>query len=91
MEILIFLAIILLSLTPLFLAIFWVQRRALRGKRVMDAKNKVEIAGEALAAPITLYGSAASGTVSQIDNPNFNSSHSVSLEYDPGKPPIDDR
>lgn len=39
MEILIFLAIILLPLTPpLFLAIFWVQHRAPKGKRGMALK-----------------------------------------------------
>lgn len=39
MEILILLAIILLSLSPLFLAIFWVQRRALDGKRKVGTKK----------------------------------------------------
>lgn len=40
MEILIFLAIILLPLTPLFLAIFWVQHRVPKGKRGMALKIK---------------------------------------------------
>ncbi|SLF16415.1 Uncharacterised protein [Mycobacteroides abscessus subsp. bolletii] len=40
METLIFLAIILLSLTPLFLAIFWVQRRALKGKKIKGVKKQ---------------------------------------------------
>lgn len=88
METLIFLAIILLSLTPLFLAIFWVQRRALKGKKIKGVINRVEIAGEALAAPITLYGSAAAGAVSQVGTPNFDSGHTASLEHDPGEPPI---
>lgn len=88
MEILIFLAIILLPLTPhLFLAIFWVQHRVPKGKRGMALKNKIETAGEVLALSITLYGSAASGTVSRVNKPHFNSNNAASLKYDPGSFP----
>lgn len=88
MEILIFLAIILLPLTPhLFLAIFWVQHRVPKGKREMALKNKIETAGEVLALSITLYGSAASGTVSRVNKPHFNSNNAASLKYDPGSFP----
>jgi len=59
-----------------------------RGKWAL--KNKIEIAGEELAVPITLYGSAALDTVSQVNHPNFNSNHAAFLEYDPGKFPVND-
>lgn len=89
MEILIFLAIILLPLTPLFLAIFWVQHRAPKGKRGMALKIESRLRVRCLRH--LFYGSAASGTVSRVNKPHFNSNDAASLKYDPGSFPYNNR